>query len=125
LAKVAGGLLPLALVRPWGRVVPRRWLLAGSAGASALLVVYGGLNVLAGTLVLERVHLGVGNLEPRVSDASGGGEQPRPQPAQHPLMALTLLDELPPAGPFQSSACSAFTATNDTPLRPQPITRSG
>jgi hypothetical protein len=24
-AKVAGGLLALALVRPWGRVVPRRW----------------------------------------------------------------------------------------------------
>ena len=28
-----------------------------------------------------------------------GGQQPRPQPAQHPLMPLTLLDELPPAGP--------------------------
>ena len=55
LAKVAGGLLALALVRPWGRVVPRRWLLAGSAGASALLVVYGGLNVLFGVLVLSGV----------------------------------------------------------------------
>ena len=31
-AKAAGGLLALALVRPWGRVIPRRWLLAGSAG---------------------------------------------------------------------------------------------
>jgi hypothetical protein len=51
-AKVAGGLLALALVRPWGRVVPRRWLLAGSAGASALLVVYGGVNVLLEALVL-------------------------------------------------------------------------
>ena len=40
LAKVAGGLLPLALMRPWWRVVPRGWVLAGSAGASALLVVY-------------------------------------------------------------------------------------
>ena len=50
-AKVAGGLL--ALVRPWGRVVPRGWLLAGSAGASALLVVYGGVNVLLEALALS------------------------------------------------------------------------
>jgi Protein of unknown function (DUF3995) len=55
LAKVAGGLLPLALVRRWGRVVPRGWLLAGSAGASALLAGYGGLNVLLGALVLSGV----------------------------------------------------------------------
>jgi len=46
LAKVAGGLLALALVRPWGRVGQRRWLLIGSAGGSLLLVVYGGVNVL-------------------------------------------------------------------------------
>ena len=52
-AKAAGGLLALALVRPWGRVIPRGWLLAGSAGASALLLVYGGLNVLLGALVLS------------------------------------------------------------------------
>ena len=52
LAKVAGGLLALALVRPWGRIVSRGWLLAGSAGASALLVVYGGASVLLGALVL-------------------------------------------------------------------------
>jgi hypothetical protein len=51
-AKAAGGVLALALVRPWGRVVPRRWLLLGSAGVSAVLVVYGGLNVAAGALVL-------------------------------------------------------------------------
>ena len=51
-AKVAGGLLALALVRPWGRMVPRRWLLIGSSAASVLLVGYGGLNVLAGALVL-------------------------------------------------------------------------
>lgn len=53
--KVAGVLLALALVRPWGRVVPRRWLLISSAGASALLVVYGGINVAAGALVLSGV----------------------------------------------------------------------
>ena len=51
-AKVAGGLLALALVRPWGRVTPRRWLLAGATAASVLLVGYGGLNVLVGALVL-------------------------------------------------------------------------
>jgi len=51
-AKAAGGLLALALVRPWGRMVPRRWLLVASSVASALLVGYGGLNVLAGALVL-------------------------------------------------------------------------
>jgi Protein of unknown function (DUF3995) len=55
LAKAAGGLLALALVRPWGRAIPRRWRLAGSAGASALLVAYGGLNVLAGALALSGV----------------------------------------------------------------------
>ena len=52
LAKMVGGLLALALGRPWGRMVPRGWLLSASAGASALLVVYGGLNVLLGALVL-------------------------------------------------------------------------
>ncbi len=63
LAKVAGGLLALALVRPWGRVVPRRWLLAGSAGASALLVVYGGLAVLLGALVLSGVIHPAGSVD--------------------------------------------------------------
>jgi uncharacterized membrane protein len=33
-------------------MVPRRWLLVASSAASALLVGYGGLNVLAGALVL-------------------------------------------------------------------------
>jgi hypothetical protein len=53
--KVAGGLLALALVRPWGRVLPRRWLLIASTGAGALLVVYGGLNVAVASLVLSGV----------------------------------------------------------------------
>lgn len=55
LAKVAGGVLALALVRPWGRVIPRRLLLAVSAAVSVLLVVYGGINVGAGALVLSGV----------------------------------------------------------------------
>jgi hypothetical protein len=52
-AKVVGGLLALALVRPWGRVVPRRWLLGVNVAASALLVVYGALDVGGGALVLS------------------------------------------------------------------------
>jgi hypothetical protein len=63
LAKVAGGLLALALVRPWGSKVPPRWLLTGSAGASALLVVYGGLNVLLGALVLLGVIHPAGSVD--------------------------------------------------------------
>jgi hypothetical protein len=62
-AKAAGGLLALALVRPWGRMVPRGWLLSGSAGASALLVVYGGLNVLLGALVLLGVIHPAGSVD--------------------------------------------------------------
>ena len=58
-AKAACGLLALALVRPWGRVIPRRWLRAVSAAASLLLIVYGAVNVLAAALVLSGVlHLG-------------------------------------------------------------------
>src|SRR5215510_11416142 len=63
LAKVVGGLLALALVRPWGRVVPRRWLLLGSTVASGLLVAYGGLNVLAGALVLSGVIHPAGSVD--------------------------------------------------------------
>src|SRR6266496_3660529 len=66
-----GGILPvvialaatLAMVGPWGRAVPRRWLLAGSAVASALLVVYGGLNVLLGALVLSGVIHPTGSVD--------------------------------------------------------------
>jgi Protein of unknown function (DUF3995) len=54
-AKVVGGLIAVALVRPWGRVFRRRWLLFVSAAASLLLIVYGGLNVAAGALVLSGV----------------------------------------------------------------------
>src|SRR5919106_2581347 len=34
--KVAGGLLALALVRPWGRAIPRRLLLGAAWAASAV-----------------------------------------------------------------------------------------
>jgi hypothetical protein len=57
--KVAGGLLALALVRPWGRALPRRWLLICSAGASTVLTGYGALLVAAGALALTgTVHTG-------------------------------------------------------------------
>ncbi|HEX6676091.1 MAG TPA: DUF3995 domain-containing protein [Actinomycetes bacterium] len=53
--KVAGGLLALALVRPWGRAIPR-WLLLGTAWVgSAVLTAYGGLLVAVGALVLTGV----------------------------------------------------------------------
>jgi Protein of unknown function (DUF3995) len=63
LAKVAGGMLALALVRPWGQAVPRRWLLAGSAAVSLLLVAYGGINVLAGSLVLSGAIYPAGSVD--------------------------------------------------------------
>jgi hypothetical protein len=49
-AQMMAGLLALALVRPWGQVIPRALLRLGSAAASALLVLYGGALVLTGTL---------------------------------------------------------------------------
>ena len=91
LAKVAGGLLALALVRPSGRVVPRGWLHLGSAAVSVLLLVYGGFNVLLGALVLSADHppggkrgpdsvalarRGMGPVVPGVGDlASAGGHR--------------------------------------------------
>ena len=53
--KVAGGLLALALVRPWGRAIPRRLLGGAAWAASVVLTCYGGLLVAAGALVLGRL----------------------------------------------------------------------
>lgn len=58
--KLAGAVLALALVRPWGRVVPRRLLLVGAWAGAVVLVVYGGLYVGAGALVLGGVVEGPG-----------------------------------------------------------------
>ena len=52
LVKGAGGLLALALVQPWGTHVGRRVLLISAALGSVVLVVYGGVLVLVGGLVL-------------------------------------------------------------------------
>jgi hypothetical protein len=48
-----------------------------------------------------------------------GGKQPRRQPAQHPVMPLTLLDELPPARPVPVLGLLAFTATKPTLHSPE------
>jgi hypothetical protein len=53
--KVAGGLLALALVRPWGRAIPRRLLLGAAWAAGSVLSAYGGLLVVVGALVLTGV----------------------------------------------------------------------
>lgn len=53
--KVAGALLALALVRPWGRAVPRRLLLGAAWAASLVLTAYGGLLVAVGALVLTGI----------------------------------------------------------------------
>jgi hypothetical protein len=52
LVKAVGGLLALALVRPWGARIGRRLLVLLGGAASALLVLYGGVYVLVGGLVL-------------------------------------------------------------------------
>jgi hypothetical protein len=52
LLKVAGALLALALVRPWGHAIPRRLLVGAAWAASVVLTVYGGLLVVVGAVVL-------------------------------------------------------------------------
>ena len=51
-AKVLAGLLALALVRPWGRRIPRWVLLAGAWAGGALLVLHGADFVAQGALAL-------------------------------------------------------------------------
>jgi len=43
--KVGGGLLALALVRPWGRVFPRWLLLAAAWAAGVFMVLYAGADL--------------------------------------------------------------------------------
>jgi hypothetical protein len=52
LLKVAGCLLALGLVRPWGARLPRRLLEGTAATAGVLLVLYGGLLVVGGAAAL-------------------------------------------------------------------------
>jgi hypothetical protein len=55
LVKVAGGLLALALVQSWGARFGRRLLLTFSTVGSTVLILYGGVLVLIGGLVLANV----------------------------------------------------------------------
>jgi Protein of unknown function (DUF3995) len=54
-AKLAGAALALALVRPLGRVVPWRVLVVAAWVGAVVLVLYGGVNVVAGALALGGV----------------------------------------------------------------------
>jgi len=53
--KVLGGLLALATIRPWGRVIPRRVLLAGLVAAGVLLTLYGVAGFVEKALMLSGV----------------------------------------------------------------------
>ena len=52
---VAGGVLGLALVRPWGRRLPQRPLRLVALAAGGLLALYGAANVVLGGLALVGV----------------------------------------------------------------------
>jgi hypothetical protein len=45
IAKAIAGLLALALVRPWGRLIPRSIVRTAAWSAGTLLVLYGGANL--------------------------------------------------------------------------------
>lgn len=55
LLKGAAALLALPLIRPWGRRLPRRLLLLACWGTSAVLILYGGVFVAVGALVLAGI----------------------------------------------------------------------
>ena len=49
--KALGGLLALALVQPWGRVIPRWMRLTAAWGAGALMFLYGGASMVQFSLM--------------------------------------------------------------------------
>ena len=55
LVKIAGALLALALVRPWGARFGRRFLWVAAVAGSFVLVFYGAAQVVVGGLVLADV----------------------------------------------------------------------
>ena len=63
LLKVLAGLLALALVRPWGRVLPRRLLLVTAWGGATLLALYGGLLVVVQALLVSGVIAPAGSVD--------------------------------------------------------------
>lgn len=66
IGKVVGGLFALALVRPWGRALPRRWLLRGAWAGAVLLTVYGLVQVVSVALVAMGVLTPTQPVEPSV-----------------------------------------------------------
>jgi hypothetical protein len=50
--KVGGGLLALALVRPWGRRLPRRALMLTARLSAVVLITYGGVQTVSVGLLL-------------------------------------------------------------------------
>jgi len=61
--KLLGGLLALALVRPWGRVLPRWMLLTAAWGGGILMVLYGGASWVQEGLMVSgviRIPAGLG-----------------------------------------------------------------
>lgn len=53
--KVLGGLLALALVRPWGGHLPRRLLLFAAWAGAVLLTIYGVVQTATMSLIATRV----------------------------------------------------------------------
>lgn len=64
--KVAGGVLALALVQPWGHKLPRWWLLLAAWGGAVLLTVYGLLQMTSVALVAFGVITPTQPVEPTV-----------------------------------------------------------
>jgi hypothetical protein len=62
-AKVLAGLLALALVRPWGRALPRWMMLAAGWGGAVLLALYGGVLVAVEALVVGGVIVPTGPVD--------------------------------------------------------------
>src|SRR5260370_38982114 len=58
IVKVVSGFVALALVQPWGRMLPRWILLLLAWGSGTLLFVHGGLFFIVGVLALSVVILG-------------------------------------------------------------------
>ena len=59
--KLLGGLLALALVRPWGRALPRRVLLTAAWGGGILMALYGGASwVQEGLMVTGVIRIPAG-----------------------------------------------------------------
>lgn len=62
-----GALLALALLQPWGRRLPRRWLLAAGWSTSALFIVHTLPAIAKGVLIVLGIHADALSAEERFS----------------------------------------------------------